>query len=650
MKTIPKQLVTVLPRIRANSVSSSRLYSSPSLSLFDSSAPSPSRPVLSSNRFYIESKPTEVESPQHPSYSQPPFSLALAQPHSSGQTLANSNPQGQYALFPYSSFPAYGQPHTQQTAQEDKYARPRSKHQRLKYQLDVGAYGIPKRCRAAPPPRRHRYHPAHQHHPVEDVCLSVQVGEDAYFVRDNAMGVADGVGGWSKIHSTQPSLTPSALFAKRLMHYCSAEVESWSQHSGESTMTESSTTYTSTLRQGSGSRPHPPTRPQFSFTHHLRPRPSSSASSTPAWNSFVSSSLPPSFTFHSVHNHTASSPPNNHSTFSCSSPSKEYPIAEREDGYFSMEQDLEDSLEELSEGIDILQILERAYDNALKAHVVPDLEPFNSQVSSTCPMRTDEVVSTVPLSESSTSTSATLSSLGSREPKLLLEGSSTALLAVLDHPPYASYVLPSTSTTTPAPVSSAIPTNPTFLSPSSSLSQTSKLFASSTYPFASPSSATTCNDALNNSLNSLKETKTAQTPLKESTATNSTSTTTAPSTSRSASMESASGADATVPESTAPGIECEVVEESGEQGDYDAVIKIAHVGDCMGMLVRGEEIVWRSEEMWWNVRSNILPYSKIIPIDYFFTVQYSSPTWTLNSVDCDTQKFSNGDYNSCQGG
>ena len=35
---------------------------------------------------------------------------------------------------------------------------------------------------------------------------------------------------------------------------------------------------------------------------------------------------------------------------------------------------------------------------------------------------------------------------------------------------------------------------------------------------------------------------------------------------------------------------------------HDAVIRIAHLGDCMGMLVRGGGIVWRSEEMWWRVR------------------------------------------------
>lgn len=34
---------------------------------------------------------------------------------------------------------------------------------------------------------------------------------------------------------------------------------------------------------------------------------------------------------------------------------------------------------------------------------------------------------------------------------------------------------------------------------------------------------------------------------------------------------------------------------------HDAVIRIAHLGDCVGMLVRGDGIVWRNEEMWWRV-------------------------------------------------
>lgn len=38
-------------------------------------------------------------------------------------------------------------------------------------------------------------------------------------------------------------------------------------------------------------------------------------------------------------------------------------------------------------------------------------------------------------------------------------------------------------------------------------------------------------------------------------------------------------------------------------GTSGVVLRIAHLGDCMAMLVRGEEIVWRTDEMWWNVSS-----------------------------------------------
>lgn len=38
---------------------------------------------------------------------------------------------------------------------------------------------------------------------------------------------------------------------------------------------------------------------------------------------------------------------------------------------------------------------------------------------------------------------------------------------------------------------------------------------------------------------------------------------------------------------------------------HDAVIRIAHLGDSMGMLVRGADIIWRSDEMWWAVRLSL---------------------------------------------
>ncbi|KAJ3168531.1 hypothetical protein HDU88_001421 [Geranomyces variabilis] len=56
--------------------------------------------------------------------------------------------------------------------------------------------------------------------PVPEECLSVQVGEDAYFMRSDSMGVADGVGGWSQYKGANP-----ALYSRTLMHYASAELE-----------------------------------------------------------------------------------------------------------------------------------------------------------------------------------------------------------------------------------------------------------------------------------------------------------------------------------------------------------------------------------------------------------------------------------------
>ncbi|KLO10392.1 hypothetical protein SCHPADRAFT_930597 [Schizopora paradoxa] len=109
------------------------------------------------------------------------------------------------------------------------------------FQLDVGAYGIPKRGHVS------RY--ACEASDFAGLDAAVQVGEDAYFVRDDAMGVADGVGGWASsnrekraspsprprhssgssglrnyIHrDTRHEPSPSALFARRLMHFCAVE-------------------------------------------------------------------------------------------------------------------------------------------------------------------------------------------------------------------------------------------------------------------------------------------------------------------------------------------------------------------------------------------------------------------------------------------
>ncbi|KAF9953695.1 hypothetical protein BGZ70_000149, partial [Mortierella alpina] len=59
--------------------------------------------------------------------------------------------------------------------------------------------------------------------PEEDrAYLSVQVGEDSYFRRHDALGVADGVGGWSGTTGANP-----ALYSRKLMHYAFLELEKY---------------------------------------------------------------------------------------------------------------------------------------------------------------------------------------------------------------------------------------------------------------------------------------------------------------------------------------------------------------------------------------------------------------------------------------
>jgi serine/threonine protein phosphatase PrpC len=54
---------------------------------------------------------------------------------------------------------------------------------------------------------------------IDKQYLSVGVGEDAYFRRPNAIGVADGVGGWSRVKGANP-----ALYSRKLMHYACLEL------------------------------------------------------------------------------------------------------------------------------------------------------------------------------------------------------------------------------------------------------------------------------------------------------------------------------------------------------------------------------------------------------------------------------------------
>ncbi|KAI9320410.1 phosphatase 2C-like domain-containing protein [Dichotomocladium elegans] len=57
--------------------------------------------------------------------------------------------------------------------------------------------------------------------PKEDaIYTSIQIGDDAYFRRRDALGVADGVGGWRKHAGANPG-----LYARKLMHYSQLELD-----------------------------------------------------------------------------------------------------------------------------------------------------------------------------------------------------------------------------------------------------------------------------------------------------------------------------------------------------------------------------------------------------------------------------------------
>ncbi|KAI0758647.1 phosphatase 2C-like domain-containing protein [Trametes elegans] len=449
MKTIHKRFYTVLPRpaavasssastsqlprVRSNSASSSRsLYTSSHLSFLDGPTPPPPPPstrgnsnVVIGTRLAAEARGEIEGHTNHPSSQGQnghlPYPIAL--------TLGQSEVSSHLPLSPYNPFLPYQSlsPLLVYSAKSAEAPAPdhRKKRQRTRYQLDVGAYGIPKRSkgycvagrdghgRFAPGEVRSESH--------QELGRAVQVGEDAYFVRDNAMGVADGVGGWSRLRKTatgaEPS--PSALFARRLMHYCSEEVDAASEQP----------------EQGlAGADPY----------------------------------------------------------------------SDAEDDIYA---ELEDSLEELEDGLDVLMILEKAYEKTLRSHVCRadqsapssrsrSLSPSDSHPETTLSSHEQSPSAALPEAQETRATEAHADVVP------LFEGSSTALVAILEHPSSRSF----------------------------------KSFKDAALFDPQPASAK----------HGVKE------------------------------------------------------EQTG-----GAIIRIAHLGDCMGMLIRGEEIVWRTEEMWWSFNTPV---------------------------------------------
>ena len=225
IKSFQKRLYTVLPRgvavtrVRSNSASASSraLHNfSPSLPYFDPSTPTPSsRPgnphLLSTTRLPIEAR-TEPEAPNsgHSQHTHtghaPPSSLALTSPNSSNPISSSQNgiPLANFHTPPFFLYQPFTPPSSlpPSAVLDSCSLHPHASASKLRFHFDVGAYGIPKFRPSNVISGRDGVGGAdlwsHNSKLTEGLDLAVQVGEDAYFVRDNAMGVADGVGGWSR--------------------------------------------------------------------------------------------------------------------------------------------------------------------------------------------------------------------------------------------------------------------------------------------------------------------------------------------------------------------------------------------------------------------------------------------------------------------
>ncbi|KAI9486881.1 MAG: phosphatase 2C-like domain-containing protein [Benjaminiella poitrasii] len=77
------------------------------------------------------------------------------------------------------------------------------------YTLNLGVSGFPKREKSVT-----------EQSSDHNIYSSFQIGDDAYFKRSDALGVADGVGGWRAHKGANP-----ALYSRKLMHYAQLELD-----------------------------------------------------------------------------------------------------------------------------------------------------------------------------------------------------------------------------------------------------------------------------------------------------------------------------------------------------------------------------------------------------------------------------------------
>ncbi|BGP12539.1 hypothetical protein JCM10213_007617 [Rhodosporidiobolus nylandii] len=147
---------------------------------------------------------------------QPPEAVPSAPSSSTSQPSSSSTPTPPATLFsspPPPSFPPHALP--------SFFGSALSIARRSNLVFRNGAYGIPKpqMGRARVSSRKGKERELLPGDPAEEHYLSVGVGEDAYFLRSDSLGVADGVGGWSGHAGAN-----SARWARKFMHHCSYEL------------------------------------------------------------------------------------------------------------------------------------------------------------------------------------------------------------------------------------------------------------------------------------------------------------------------------------------------------------------------------------------------------------------------------------------
>ncbi|KAL1745906.1 hypothetical protein HDZ31DRAFT_35328 [Schizophyllum fasciatum] len=531
-------------------------------SFFDS--PPPPAPRISTSRLKGESHSSQSSHGQstqsshsQASHQHAPYSLALTSPHNQNGThtlLPTANTLSSSYAAPYDPTSCSLQGgHADEAELAPGRRRRRKGH---KYHFDLAAYGMPKRRCGSSSPRDGHLRPSEEPH----TDLSVQVGEDAYFLRDNAMGVADGVGGWARVKDLPPlppsSPTPSALFSRRLMHFCSDEIahtlaghdDVLAAHAEDAR--GSSRSPSVIAPEPSHSKPTPllsrATSPYpwpWKDTHAHTPSPlrfevgGESAESARARQArtpdiFVSES---DDIFASDPDVLVGDSYRDHDPYRDSA----------HDNEALSDSDCSEYDEELEDALDVLQILQKAYDNTLREHVVMVPAPTDAPAGTAADAALDA------------------SEAAPRETERipLLAGSSTALIAVLEQ--------------LPAPPSPPAAASRDGLRAAASRSASRARSPSVLRELAKTADVAEARDARQS--RSVLDHLPAWTAVAE---------------------------DAEAPHTRAA-------------REPVATVKIAHVGDCMGMLIREDEIVWRTEEMWWNYNTPVQlrpQHSELVPI------------------------------------